>query len=89
MHDIFKENAQIAADILEIQKRTPRIFSEMQQRSIKLSKLLYERKCMTMTDVQNELRYKFRSGAINICNRFIDEFPGKYDIVPYQNTTMI
>jgi len=88
-NDVFKENAMIAADILEIQKRTHRIFSEMQQRSIKLSLLLHERKGMTMSDVQYELGYKFRSGAVNICARFVEEFPDKYEVVPNGNSTII
>jgi len=72
-------------DIVEIQRRTPRIFSTMEQRSIKISGQLAQSRSMTISEIQRCGGYKYYSSALKMANRLCSGFPEKYEIVEGNN----
>lgn len=69
------------ADIIQIQRRTPYILSEMEQRSVKVSTEIQRKGKLSLTEIQQICGYKFRSGAAKLADRFVKEFPHKYEII--------
>jgi len=72
-------------DIVEIQRRTPRIYSTMEQRSIKISGQLAVSHSMTISEIQRCGGYKYYSSALKMANRLCSSFPEKYEIVEGNN----
>ncbi|WNY28314.1 hypothetical protein MmiEs2_04990 [Methanimicrococcus stummii] len=78
-------------DILSTQKRSSRIFSPLEQRSVKITRILAEKKSMTMSEIQSEAEYQYRSGAVKLAERLCQDFPHKYEIIKGKgnNTTIL